>query len=124
LERLFGLIGLEDAAQEATQQTGGTFDSMNNFMSIIMIVIGVFIIYSAITGKGPAYKNDYPEEIQEEHRKMLRIFCTIVGPVVLAGGILDYMKIPWGFWVSTGVIVPGIIIYIIIFRRRFKKYLK
>ena len=96
---------------------------MEQFMAVFMIVIGGFIFYSAITGKGPAYKNDYPKEMKEEANAFLRKFCWIVGPATLITGILDYLEYPWIYWISLGLILPGIIVYIIMFRRKFKKYL-
>lgn len=132
MENLISRIGLEavEQAAETTENGGGMLGNMNSFMAFFMIIIGVFIMYSAITGKGPAYKNDYPKAIQEEHHKMMRKFCWIVGPVALAAGILDYMHangsigFPYGYWIGLGIIIPAIVVYIIIFRRKFKKYLK
>ena len=38
-------------------------NSMNSMMAIFNLVIGVYCIYGAISGKGAAYKNDYPENL-------------------------------------------------------------
>ena len=40
----------------------GTMD----FMIIFNLVIGIYALYAGITGKGAAYKNDYPKKIQAE----------------------------------------------------------
>ena len=123
---LLSRIGLEEAAGEAvqtTEESGGLFGSMNNMMSIFMIVIGVFILYSAVTGKGPAYKNDYPAAMQEEHKRMLRIFCWIAGPIAVISGVLEYLGYEIVFWISSGIIFTAIVVYVILFRRKFKKYL-
>lgn len=97
---------------------------MNQMMSIFSIFIGAFALYSAITGKGPAYKNDYPKVMKAEAEKMLRIACWVAGPIMLVTGILDYMGYQWAFFISIGTILPGIVVYMIIFRRKFKQYLK
>jgi len=97
---------------------------MNQMMAIFSIIIGAFALYSAVTGKGPAFKNDYPKAMKEEANKMLRTFCWIVAPIMLTTGVLDYMGYTWAYYISLAIIIPGIIIYYIIFRKRFKQYLK
>lgn len=96
---------------------------MNKMMAMFMVIIGVFAFYSAITGKGPAYKNDYPKAMQAEAHKMLRTFCWIVAPIATVTGVLDYLGYSWAYWISLGAILPLIIVYVIIFRKRFKNYL-
>ena len=97
---------------------------MTQMMAIFTIIIGVFALYSAFTGKGPAFKSDHPKEMKEEADKMLRTFCWIVGPVLLVTGVLDYMGYTWAYFISMGVVLPGIVVYMILFRKKFKKYLK
>ncbi len=97
---------------------------IDNMMTIFTIAIGVFAIYSAITGKGPAYKNDYPKEMKAEADKMMRIACWIAGPIMLVSGILEYIGVEWAFFISLFTILPGIVVFSIIFRRKFKQYLK
>ncbi len=99
-------------------------DEMNKMMAIFMAIAGGFAIYSAITGKGPVYNNDYPKAMKEEANKMLRTFCWIIGPLALVTGILDYMGMTWAYWVSLATILPAIVVYMVIFRKRFKQYLK
>lgn len=89
-----------------------------------MAIFGAFAVYSAFTGKGPAFKNDYPKGMKEEADKMLRMFCWIFGPIALVTGVLDFMGEHWAYWVSLAVILPGIIVYAVLFRRKFKSYLK
>ena len=124
MERILSLIGLEDivTSPAATETTG--LSGINSFMSIFMIAIGVFAIYSAVAGKGPAFKNDYPASMQAEANQMLRKFLWIIGPITLVTGVLDYLGYTWAYWASIAIIIPAIIVYIIIFRRRFKDDLK
>lgn len=121
MEKLSYLVGLEASAAES-QPVNGLGD-INGFMSIMMIIIGAFALYSAFTGKGPAFKNDYPKAMKEDANEMLRKFCWLVGPVSLITGVLEYMKYDWAYWVGMAIIIPAIVVYMIIFRRRFKKYL-
>ncbi len=122
---------LFDAAATATAaatNTGTSVEGMNQFMAGFTILIGLFAIYSAITGKGPAFKNEYPKVMQADAQKMMRIFCAIIGPIVTVFGVLDYMQAQWGtgwaVWVSMGIVLPAIVVYAIMFRRKFGKYLK
>jgi hypothetical protein len=126
LESLFGLIGLDDAVADTAETTVGGFGNIDSFMSIMMIAIGVFALYSAVVGKGPAFKNSYPASMQEEANKMLQKFLWFIAPVTLASGILDFV-FPGSMWPYLGgiiIIIPAIIIYVILFRRRFKEDLK
>jgi len=97
---------------------------MNQLMAGFSVLIGLFALYSAITGKGPAYKNDYPKAMQADAAKMMRIFCAIIGPVVTTFGVLDYLGYKWAFIVNACITIPAIVVYAIIFRRKFKQYLK
>ena len=99
-------------------------EDMNSFMSIFMIIIGIFALYSAITGKGPAYNNDYPKSMKEEANALLRKFMWIIGPVITVLGILEYIGYEWAGWATYIVIIPAIVIYVIIFRKKFKDQLK
>lgn len=125
MERLLGLVGLEDAVEQTAESTNA-FGNIDGFMSIMMIAIGVFAFYSAVTGKGPAYKNSYPKSMQEDASKMLQKFLWFIAPVTLISGILDYVY-PESLWPYLGgiiVIFPAIIVYVVLFRRKFKDELK
>jgi len=119
------MIGLEEAAEEAVETTGnmGMFD---NFFSLLLFAAGAFMIYSAVVGKGPAFRADYPASMQKEATALLRKFYWILGPVAAITGILDfiYKDSIWPYIVSIAIIMPTIVVYIIIFRRKFKDDLK
>ena len=63
--------------------------SVNSFMSLFMVFIGVMALYSAITGKGPVFNNDYSQSDEGRRQKCCK-FCWYVGPVTLITGALDY----------------------------------
>lgn len=119
------MIGLEEAATEAVDTTSQTA-MFDNLFSLIMIAAGVFGIYSAVTGKGPAYRNDYPASMQKEANKFLQKFLWILGPVATITGILDfvYKESMWPYIASVSIILPTIVVYVILFRRKFKEDLK
>ncbi len=102
----------------------GTMD----FMIIFNLVIGIYALYAGITGKGAAYKNDYPKKIQAEANALMRKFLLIAGPIMIAGSAIEYFKVFGDFSSMIGLITIGILLvmvvgYIIIFRRRYGKYL-
>lgn len=123
-----GNILFETVATAAATATGGTGTGtgmdMDRMLSGFTIVIGLIALYSAITGKGPAYKNDYPKAIQADANKLMRMFCWVIGPVVTVFGVLDYMGYVWATWVNIGFTISAIVVYMIIFRKRFGKLLK
>ena len=99
-------------------------EDMNQLMSVFMILAGVLALYAAFTGKGIVFKNDYPKEMREEANKLLRKFCWVIGPVATVTGVLDFIGYSWAYWISLAVILPAVVLYYIMFRSRFKQYLK
>jgi len=98
---------------------------MNQLMNIIIVVAGAMAIYYAITGKGGVYNNDYPKEIKEEANNFTRKFLWILGPVALISGLLPFFQgLEWTYWIGMILILPTIIVYVILFRMKFGKYLK
>jgi hypothetical protein len=96
---------------------------MNQMMAIITVIAGVLAFWYAILGKAPGFNMDYPKEIKADAEKMLRQFCWIIGPVALASGILELVGYAWAGYISL-LTLPVIIVYVILYRKRFKKYLK
>lgn len=107
-------------------------DNLNSMMAIFNVLIGVYCTYSAITGKGSAYKNDYPEEIKEVANKSMRKLLAVIGPIALITGVFDYFGNKWFGeganrivqYVGIGVMLALIIAYIVWFRVKFSKQLK
>lgn len=65
---------------------------MDNLFSVFELFAGVYLIYAALTGKGQIYKNDNIKKgMEAQYHKTVRILCALVGPVITAQGILDYM---------------------------------
>lgn len=92
-------------------------------MAAIMVIGGAMSMYYAITGQGKAFENDYPKSMKEEANSMLRKFLWIIGPIALASGVLELVGYPWGYYVGLAII-PLIVVYVIMFRSRFKDVLK
>lgn len=105
-------------------------ENMNNMLLIFNAVIGVYATYAAIRGTGAAYKNDYPEAIRDDANALLRKFLFILGPLMLVSAAVEYFNI-FGtaltriltfVFIAAAIIL--VVIYIVIFRKRYGKYLK
>ena len=108
-------------------------ENMNGMMRIINLAIGIWATYSAISGKGAVYKNDYPKAIKEEANAFMRKFLWFIGPfmVVTTGALylLEYLGVSSQAVLifdlaSVAIVVITVVVYVILFRRRFGKYLK
>lgn len=100
-------------------------DQVDNFMVWFNLLIGVYITYVAIAGKGKPYENDYPKEIKEEVYKMNRLMYAIAGPVLVVSGVLEMLKIaPVIGWISIGLVLLIIAAYLVVFYKKFGKAIK
>jgi hypothetical protein len=105
---------------------GKAMDQMNSFMIWFNLLIGVYISYVAITGKGKPYDNDYPKEIKDEVYKLNRLMYAIAGPLLVGSGALE-LAMPnalWATWLSIGCVLFVIVGYLVVFYSRYGKVLK
>lgn len=100
-------------------------DSAMDFMVVFNIFVGAYLLYYAIVGKGRLYEGDYPKEMMEEHQKLLRKFCWLVGAPMLGLSVLEYMYGFGSIWstISIVYVLGAVVIYFIIFTKKFRKYL-
>lgn len=84
----------------------------------MQIVIGLYLIYSAVTGKGAAYKDEnIKKEKKDEFKKIMRLFCAIFGPIALAAGGFEYAKMMLFSQIFYGIFFVGIVVlFIYVFR--------
>lgn len=101
-------------------------ESTLNFMSMFNIFIAAYVLYYAIKGSGKVYENDYPKEMKAEHAKILRIFCWVVGVGMMPLAILEYKDGFNSIWTTISIffVLGCIAVYVVIFRKKFGKYLK
>lgn len=108
-------------------------ENMDGMLRIINLVIGVWATYAAISGKGAAYKNDYPKAIKADADALMRKFFWIIGPflIVSTGALylLEYLKVDAGIvriidYVSSAIVVIWVIVLVVLLKKRFGKYLK
>ena len=92
-----------------------------DFMTLFDAFIGVYLTYYAIRGEGKLFEGDYPKEMQEENKKILRIFCWVIGPPMIVFSVLEYI---YGFgtiWSTISIIyvLAGVVGYVIVFYKKF-----
>ena len=101
--------------------------NLNDFMLYFMLFVAVYVLYYAIRGEGKIYENDYPKAIQEDHKKLLRKFCWVIGLGIIPLTILEFVfesDPNYGFfaWLNIGFVMGCVIVYLIVFRKKFGKY--
>ncbi len=99
---------------------------MMDMMVIFNIFIAGYLLFYAFKGTGRIYENDYPEEIKESHKQFLRKFCFIVGGGLLLISVLEYTQSFGSVWtiVSMVFILSAVVIYLVVFQKRYRPYLK
>lgn len=103
----------------------GTTGNFNDIMLYFMLFAAVYVLYYAIRGEGKIYENDYPKAMQEDHKKFLRTFCWIIGIGILPLTILEFIFPSNAFisWANIGYVLACVVVYLILFRRKFGKYI-
>ncbi len=95
---------------------------------IMDIAIGAYFLYAGITGKGNLYVNNrHPKEIREDAKKLLRVITLILGAILFVSGIFEAFNLfSQGIvmLVSISACVIVLIVYFIIFRKKFGEYLR
>ncbi len=102
-------------------------EDINNLITLLNLVAGVYFLIAGILRKGSLYKNDYPEEIQEETRKAISIFSIIAGILLTAISCLEIYKVEnlqWLNYTLWGMCMVLVIVCIIYFKKKFGRYLK
>lgn len=93
---------------------------------IMDIAIGAYLLYAGISGKGNVYQNNrLPEEVQGEAKKLLRVITLILGAILFVSGIFEAFHLfqqEIVMLVSIGACVIVLIVYYILFRKKFGEY--
>ena len=104
-------------------------NDVTGMMSIFNLLIGALCAYCAITGKGMAYKNEYPKEMKAEADRMMRILLAVLAPLMLFMGAEDYFSlfqdnVSYVVQITLTVIVFLLVVaYIVWLRVKFGKIL-
>lgn len=96
--------------------TGGGF----SLLSILYVGAGLYMVISAVTGRGAMYKNENIKEGKEEvFKKTIRICMGAVGLLLLIMGVLDLVSVRLGIWETIIWLVGiAILIFMMIFTNR------
>ena len=95
----------------------------DSFFSMFQALIGAYLLYCGITGKGQAYKADnIKEDQQPRFLKFMRLFCLIMGPLALISALFEYLvaqtpSLIIGVYISYGLFAAGIIYAIVVTAR-------
>ena len=102
----------------------------DNMFLILNLAIGIYATYAAIAGKGAVYKSDLPKSIKQDADALLRKFLFVIGPLMIVFTALEYFNV-FGVGAKQIVAAVGIVLvllliiaYVIIFRKKYGKYLK
>lgn len=83
-----------------------------NFFNLFEIVLGLYLLYAAVTGKGKYYENEYCKVPREQYVKVMRILAAIVGVLIMVAPVLQLAGVMaensvWS-WVLWGINMVGI----------------
>lgn len=82
---------------------------MDNMFVIFEVGLGVYILYGAIMKSGQMFKNENIKKgMEEQYRKLIRLFSFILGPLMVALGVVDYFNIRSG---NGGWNIPLIVLW-------------
>lgn len=92
----------------------------NNLFGFFEVAIGIYALYSAITGKGQLLKNDNVKKgMEQRYKKWMRILGAFLGPVMLGLGALDIynstQEVPVLPWLMTALMIAsGILVVLLV----------
>lgn len=70
---------------------------MDNMFVIFEVGLGVYVLYGAIMKSGQMFKNENIKKgMEEQYRNMIRTFSFILGPLMIALGVVDYLNVNSG----------------------------
>lgn len=64
----------------------------SDMLSLFSLIIGVYLIYAAIVGRGKLYENEYLNCPREQYVKGLRILAAISGVLLTVSNLLEYRQ--------------------------------
>ncbi|MBQ4610792.1 MAG: hypothetical protein IJN83_01280 [Clostridia bacterium] len=88
------------------------------FLTILEILIGIYLIYAAIRGKGKLYENDYLNCPREQYVRTMRIMAAVTGVIMLGTAVVEMLGIVgstsamgWLLWALTFGSIVVMMIY-------------
>jgi hypothetical protein len=93
-------------------------DVYTQVYDLCMVLAGVYMLYSAIIGRGSIYKNENIKSgLAEKYKKAMRLFCLLGGLTAAATGLLDYLQIQPFAMIMFGALTLMMIFFIVIIIR-------
>lgn len=90
------------------------------------IAIGAYLLYAGISGKGNVYQNNrLPDEVKDDAKKLLRVITLILGAILFVSGIFEAFHLfPQDIvmLVSIAACIVVLVVYYILFRKKFGEY--
>lgn len=94
----------------------------SDIFALFSLIIGVYLIYAAIAGKGKLYENEYLNCPREQYVKGLRILAAISGVLLTVSNLLEYLGIiGYGSPLAIALWAVGFIILIVMMVYSSKK---
>ena len=88
-------------------------DSLTLMMVFMNLAFGVYLLYSAIRGKGSLYDNTHPDYAKPMVHKMLRVYAWILGSFLTVLSAVTLIN-PFGneaarMWILTGGLILSVL---------------
>lgn len=101
------LIGEDAAILKVMPRTASLLD-------IIIGLFGLYLLYSAIVGKGKLYNNDFIKEgMEQKHKTIVRITALVIGVLMLATVAIAFLDKYGAYRLATAIIF-GVILVVFI----------
>jgi hypothetical protein len=94
-------------------------DIYSQFFDICAVLAGVYMLYSAFTGKGSLLENSKVKKgMEEKYKTLILRFCWVTGFVAIATGIFDYFRLE-PYATITFVLFALLIVYLVVMTIRY-----
>lgn len=95
---------------------------MDNMFVIFEVGLGVYILYGAVMKSGQMFKNENIKKgMEEKYRHLVRLFSFILGPLMIALGVVDYLNASSGnggwtipLYILWGLTLVGIVLLFVV----------
>jgi|GEM_PF-4329945 len=68
-------------------------DNFTGMFSMFELGLGVYMLYCSITNGGQLFKNENIKQgMEEKYHRLVRLFGFILGPMMVALGVVDYLN--------------------------------
>ncbi|MDR1620647.1 MAG: hypothetical protein LBS18_08320 [Clostridiales bacterium] len=66
---------------------------MFGMFDLFELIIGAYLLYGAVTGKGKIFQNENVKKgMEAQYKKRMRLFCWILGPLMVGCGLLSRLN--------------------------------